>query len=182
MYNALLVLVTLVFTAISIAVFSALLFLIYLIIHHKANILKIKQILQDCYLVIPFIRISNWLFPVPYVPTSGSIVIGNCTLFLAKLPFKLKKDRLMLEILCYFDLYYHQKRSNVLSITKKSQVEIITAISEEAFIQSQWLLKSSDFQAHFESFVNKYLSNIQWSTDALQAYNPESSKIYFSSY
>ncbi len=54
-----------------------------------------------------------------------------------------------------------------------------TAISEEAFIQAQLLAKS---ELPFKTFEQCYLSRIHWSTNALQAYDPKSDKVYFSSF
>jgi len=117
------------------------------------------------------------------IPQRGFVDIGDCTVFLARLPTKLSQQRLYLEMLAYLDLYYYDKRRKQLHYQDNQRTSFVyTAISEEAYLEVQNVIQPPfnkvDFT--FEHAINKYLSNIRWSSSALRSYDPKSNFIYFS--
>ena len=99
----------LIFSCIVIGIFFFLFYFIYLYFITK-NInnfyKKFSNFISNCILF-------NWIDKLifnPIIPSTGIDIIGNCTVYLAKVPFKLSHSRLNLETLCLIDLYYHKKR------------------------------------------------------------------------
>ena len=85
-------------------------------------------------------------------------MIGNCTVHLAHLPVKPSMHRVNKETLCLIDLYYHQKRisQGLVSFGPK----LVTAVSEEAYLQTQLLMKSDSYlYFKFSNAIEEYLND-----------------------
>lgn len=115
----------------------------------------------------------------PSVPSSRIVQIGNCTVHLAHLLKKPSMYRVNKETLCLIDLYYHQKRisKGLVSFGPK----LVTAVSEEAYLQTQLLMQSDSYlYFKFSEAIQEYLNYVRFSSNALQSYCPTSDYIYFS--
>ena len=115
----------------------------------------------------------------PSIPSSRMVQIGNCTVHLAHLPVKPSMHRVNKETLCLIDLYYHQKRisQGLVSFGPK----LVTAVSEEAYLQTQLLMKSDSYlYFKFSNAIQEYLNYVRFSSNALQSYCPTSDYVYFS--
>ena len=115
----------------------------------------------------------------PSIPSSGMVQIGNCTVYLARLVKKPSMYRINQETLCLIDLYYHQKRisQGLVSLGPK----LVTAVSEEAYLQTQLLMQSDSYLYFtFSKAIQDYLNYVRFSSNALQSYCPTSEYVYFS--
>jgi hypothetical protein len=142
---------------------------------------RMNDLSEQWILLKPFSFLVQFLANEPSIPTDGIVYIGNCKVYLANVPHKLSKKRLNLELLCLIDLYYHEKR--IQQGLGSPQITISVAISQETYIQSQWMIRSGlygDFQKKVHHFIQDYIKQIRWTSDLLHAYRPESSYIYFS--
>jgi hypothetical protein len=149
----------------------------------KQGLSSVQNIISQCSLLYPLYYITTRLIHCfirePNLPLNGKVFLGNCTVYLAKVPYRLTKKRLQLEIIAYTDLYYHSiKKQQYLNSNFNSKY--YTAISEEAYLQFMWLLRSKkDLSLLFKEPINQYLPLIRWCSNTLQQYNPKDSSCLF---
>lgn len=115
----------------------------------------------------------------PKIPTNGKAHIGNCIVHLARVPYPLPRNRVNQEMLCLLDLYYHEKR--ILQGLCSFGPKLLTAVSEEAYLQTQFLMQSDSYlYTTFSKAIKECLHYVRFTSDALQSYSPTSSYLYFS--
>ena len=79
-------------------------------------------------------------------------------------------------------IYIIIKRENILKNKQEISSIIYTAVSEESYLQTQLILKSSNsLDITFQKAINEYINCIKWSTNVRNSYNPQNNIIYFSS-
>jgi hypothetical protein len=173
---------------ISIGFFICLFYILYILLSNKTFLKGLEDIekLSKTWIILkillkPFPYIVNLFISEPSIPASKKIQLNDYCIYLANVPHKITKKRLNLEIMCFIDLYYHHKRRKQ-TITK--QEKYYTAISEEAYIKAQWLLRRTPqvIEDKFCNYIDTiYINNIRWNFNCLQTYNPNDNIIYFSS-
>lgn len=164
-------------------------YIIYIIICSKTwpiAIQHIEQLSISWNILKPVHILITCIVSEPQVPISKKIQLDNYSIYLANVPHNISKKRLLLEMMCFIDLYYHHKRKQSffknLFKSKKENEKYYTAISEQAYIQVQWLLKSPDsIERTFCKELEIYLNHIRWTSNCLRIYNPNHDVIYFSS-
>ena len=111
----------------------------------------------------------------PSVPSEGMVLIGNCNVYLGKVP-NISRNRILLEIICLMDLYYREKKS--------CQPSIYTAVSEKSYLQYQLIIKnqsvSPELKVTFKRAMDEYVEKVRWTANALQVYDPTGNYIFFS--
>ncbi len=114
----------------------------------------------------------------PSVPSEGMVLIGNCKVYLGKVP-KISRNRILLEIICLMDLYYHDKKCQ-----KTSQPYVYTAVSEESYLQYQLIIKNHSIKPElketFRRAMDEYVEKVRWTENALRVYDPNGNYIFFS--
>ena len=184
MYHLLLLIYICIFLGILVS-FSYIVYILIFSKTYKDAISYIEELSATWIILKPICFLTNLIIVEPYIPKSKKIQIGNCSIYLANVPYKISKKRLMLELMCFIDLYNHHKKTNSIlknmySYIYKQKEEYCTAISEQTYIQAQWLLKSSNIIINKE--IDIYLNKIRWTSNCLQYYNPnDDNVIYFSS-
>jgi hypothetical protein len=58
----------------------------------------------------PVPYIVNLFISEPSIPANKKIQLNDYCIYLTNVPYKITKKRLNLEIMCFIDLYYHQKK------------------------------------------------------------------------
>jgi hypothetical protein len=183
MYHLLLLIYIYIFLGILVS-FSYIVYILFCSNTYKVHLYHLENLSKTWIILKPLCFISNLIISEPYIPKSKKIQLGNCSIYLANIPYKITKKRLMLELMCFLDLYNHKKKKDsilkyVYTYIYKEKEEYYTAISEQSYIQVQWLLKSSNI--NFNKEIEIYLNKIRWTSNCLQYYNPNDDVIYFSS-
>jgi len=183
MYHLFLLIYICIFLGILVS-FSYIVYIFFCSKTYKDALYYLEDLSKTWILLKPCFLITNLIISEPYIPKSKKIQVGNCLIYLADIPYKISKKRLMLELMCYIDIYNHKKKKDsifktIYTYIYKEKEEYYTAISEQTYIQVQWLLKSSNI--NFNKEIEIYLNKIRWTSNCLQYYNPNDDVIYFSS-
>jgi len=179
MFQVLFILICL---SLCIGIFASFAYISYLFFN-KSKFEYIDDLINSWVILKPLRVLINLIISEPCLPSSRKIQLNQYSIYLANVPHKLSKKRLILEMMCFIDLYYHQKKKQEwFKRTNQETEKYYTAISEQAYLQVQWLLRSPDLvEKTFCKEINKYLYNIRWTSNCLQVYNPNDEVIYFSS-
>lgn len=135
---------------------------------HTEFLKRVHQLFLDWSIFSKWYKAYTSNIPLD-VLTQGYEQIGEGIVYLANVPKPLSKERLLLEIVLYVDLYSQYK--------KKSNRLFMTAISHQSYKIARQMLQDKETILKWKPLCH---SQIRWTSDSLRAYNPNGSYLYFS--